>query len=132
MAQHNVEAAPGVLYHRRGGYDAISGALGSRRSHQQQQQRVSPSTDPSRSSADADSEGWTGSEIEQFNQQQQQQQLQQELSQDVAALAAAVTNSLHAEDALSAALREARWQQLGRVKAENAAEVSLHNKQGDA
>jgi hypothetical protein len=76
----------------------------------------------SSTAADADSTvSWAGSESE--DQQQQRQQLQAELSQDLAQLAAAVSSSLQAEDALGAALREARWQQLGRVKAENAAEV---------
>jgi len=51
------------------------------------------------------------------------QHQQQQLAVNVAALAAAVTSSLHAVDALSAAMRDARWQRLGRLKAEAAADA---------
>lgn len=115
-------------HHGVGGCFTAARAMAGRGAHhlqQHQQRRMPVSAEPSSSStaADADSTvSWAGSESE--DQQQQRQQLQADLSQDLAQLAAAVSSSLQAEDALGAALREARWQQLGRVKAENAAEVS--------
>jgi hypothetical protein len=83
--------------------------------------------DASSSSSSCGSEDGCGTDCSHLNahhtHQQQQQHLQQELSGDLAALAAAVSSSLTAADALTAAQRQARWQQLGRIKAEAAAEA---------